>query len=501
MSSSDGTNGADGERGGGSSPPVVQTILDSLTRCFHPDASSVVGACGRIDPCSGGGDGSRPATPVGDDGGDDNDVSAILSRAKLEAGGLPRDRDGGASTPRAGNTASGSTVAETIRARSMKRKLEIFRTDDAAGTGWRADGGGETRRAAGGRPPSDVGAPIRDASTANDLVLSDDEEELVQMSRKRFACGVGGCGADGGCIQLSTPVDAAGGGDGGAAAAAGGTSPGRPRNSWQWAGVLLSGAQRGLCFATPVRTASPENVERLPDDTLTDDEYAERYGGTEAVLATPEALETSYNEDETITSTLYFDHRFSHLPQNRPPMPLFTEDKLSLSPGGGADGKSDAITRMMRNRSLGDHRGFRETCSSPPRELDVRRRVPSSPTKLVRTPPNAKSSKELYADTPETNPLSPLSPQCSSASSGTPASVDHGGVWPGTPGATAGPPAHPNAAAAALVSPVMPRPSAAPVRLAPSKARMAAFPVPKGVPGGDGGVDDMDMDSGGLCEF
>lgn len=493
MSSSDGAN-ADG----GSSPPVVQTILDTFTRCFHPDPSSVVG-CGRIDPCSGGG--SRPATPTQEEGGGDQDAdaSAILSRAKLAAGGLSRDsrdRDGGASTPVAGNT----TVAETISARSMKRKLEIFRMDHDRRE---EDAGGARRRAGRASSKAGDGAPIIDASPANDLVLSDDEEELVQLSRKRFACGVG-FGGDGGCTQPSTPAESgpAGVHDDGAPS---GTAPGRP---WQWAGVLLSGAQRGLCFATPVRTASPEDVGRLPDDTLTDDEYAERYGGTEAVLAAPEALETSYNEDETITSTLYFDHRFSHLPQNRPPMPLFTEDKLSLSPGAGGDGRSDAITRMMRNRSLGDHRSFRETCSSPPRELDVRRRLASSPTKLVRTPPASRSdNKDHQADTPETNPLSPLSPQGSEdASAETPGGDDGGSspVWPGTPKGTAGGTRPDGGADAALVSPVvMPRPSPAPVRLAPSKGRLATFPVPRvpGGPGRDGGVDDIVMDSSSLCEF
>ena len=491
MSSSDGANGGGRERGDSSSPPVVQTILESFTRCFHPDPSSVVG-CGRIDPCSGGSrEGSRPATPTGDD---DMDTSAILSRAKLAAGSLVRE---GASTPVAGNT----TVAETIRAKSMKRKLEIFRMDDAAARLQQQQQQGDASYQPAGCPLSDDGAPIRNAAT-NDLVLSDDEEELVQMSRKRFACGAIGFGGDGSCIQPSTPV---GPPPPGAAddedATAGTPDLPRPRNSWQWAGHILSGAQRGLCFATPVRTSSPEDVGRLPDDTLTDDEYAERYGGTEAVLAPPGALETSYNEDETIASTLYFDHRFSHLPQNRPPMPLFTEDKLSLSSKGGEGAPSDAITRMMRNRSLGDHRSFRETCSSPPRELDVRRRVPSSPTKLVRTPTKSKPT-DVY-DTPGTQPPSPGSAE-------TPMSdASHTG-WLSTPVGCAGAlPSHPNAShAAAVVSPagkLMPS-SGGPIRLVPSKGRMATFPVPR-VPGGSGGseraegVDDIVMDSSSLCEF
>ena len=261
MSSSDGANGGGRERGDSSSPPVVQTILESFTRCFHPDPSSVVG-CGRIDPCSGGSrEGSRPATPTGDD---DMDTSAILSRAKLAAGSLVRE---GASTPVAGNT----TVAETIRAKSMKRKLEIFRMDDAAARLQHQQQGDASYQPA-GCPLSDDGAPIRNAAT-NDLVLSDDEEELVQMSRKRFACGAIGFGGDGSCIQPSTPLGPVGPGDINEDDATAGTPDlPRPRNSWQWAGHILSGAQRGLCFATPVRTSSPEDVGRLPDDTLTDDE-------------------------------------------------------------------------------------------------------------------------------------------------------------------------------------------------------------------------------------
>ena len=58
----------------------------------------------------------------------------------------------------------------------------------------------------------------------------------------------------------------------------------------------------GLCFATPVRTASHEDVDKLSDDKLTYDELVCRHplaGSTDKNVpqVSPEAQDTSYNEE------------------------------------------------------------------------------------------------------------------------------------------------------------------------------------------------------------
>jgi hypothetical protein len=64
--------------------------------------------------------------------------------------------------------------------------------------------------------------------------------------------------------------------------------------------------QRALCFATPIDEDNEEN-ELLQD---------------KAVQSCDNTLNTN-TDDHTVTSTLYFDNKYQHVVENRPPMPLF----------------------------------------------------------------------------------------------------------------------------------------------------------------------------------
>jgi hypothetical protein len=69
-----------------------------------------------------------------------------------------------------------------------------------------------------------------------------------------------------------------------------------------------------LCFATPVRgTEEMDNIDNEQDVRSVD-------ASDTATLNT--------NGEDTITSTLYFDSKYAHIQETRPPMPLFNQFKL-----------------------------------------------------------------------------------------------------------------------------------------------------------------------------
>lgn len=211
---------------------------------------------------------------------------------------------------------------EAIKQRTLKRKLEIFRTRDSSDES---------------RPSSQSRRQSRSA-TPEELVLTDSsEEEIANLtSRKRFACGFGQ--NDNGPIASFAKFFNL-----------------RPQPN-----------PFGLCFATPVRTASAEAAEKFADDQLTTDEFIERHAQDPTI--TPE-LEISQDtsdlsrlgEDDTITSTLYFDQKYAHVIQTRPPMPLFPSQAVPCE-----DYRSDDLTRIIKKKHLG-RRSPVKVKSSPPR--------------------------------------------------------------------------------------------------------------------------------------
>ena len=80
-----------------------------------------------------------------------------------------------------------------------------------------------------------------------------------------------------------------------------------------------------LCFATPVRGASEEVVAAAQEADMQSET------GT---------LNT--NED-TIASTVYFEKKYSHITETRPPMPLFNQFKIG--------NKKDEIRNVMNSDS------------------------------------------------------------------------------------------------------------------------------------------------------
>jgi hypothetical protein len=351
---------------------VVQTILESFAKCFSPpfdDARGVV---------VGGGGGVGVS-------GFSRTVSRSLSSSDSRNGGAARcpltggmDAHHHATTTR--TRTNNATVAarrkpsaEELEERSMKRKLEIFRGND--GGGWSRDevvghkfAPPRSRR----RPPNErrhgrlmPQQPHRQSGISpqtavigsSDLVSSEEEEDevlrLAQSSRGRFACG--------------SPI----------------TSIGKMFGDMYGMGYAASNGF--LCFATPVRSVSGEGgVVDLDDDDLTADEYKSRHGGevagggagggglrsrrrmdpptisgqwrgmdggggmAEAIDDPPDSSTyCGFAEEESANSTFYFDQKYSHVVQTRPPMPLFQENMLGCS----EDGRVDELLSSMLKRA------------------------------------------------------------------------------------------------------------------------------------------------------
>lgn len=84
-----------------------------------------------------------------------------------------------------------------------------------------------------------------------------------------------------------------------------------------------------LCFATPVREAQDE-----PDETT---------------LKSCDASDTGTLNtcEDTITSTVFFDNKYSHIQETRPPMPLFNQFKL-----GGQENEIHTIVATDSHSSV-----------------------------------------------------------------------------------------------------------------------------------------------------
>ncbi|KAL3784289.1 hypothetical protein HJC23_004953 [Cyclotella cryptica] len=340
--------------------PVVQVILESFTRCFNPANSDY--ACGgssRRDhqrshsSASGNSRGHRSqhrrasskvsssSTPtraverIELNGKEWDDVfSSGRSSGKSHASADSRKRrPSSRGRAKEANVDSSDTDAvarakkaahridpEAIEQRSLKRKLEIFRTRDSP----------EIFQVA---PPPPRQMPHGKQSrfaAPEELFFSDSsEEEIANLtsSRKRFACGLGG-NYDGNIGPMAS-----------------------------FARFFNLGPQPnpfGLCFATPVRTASAEQADKFSDDQLTADEFIERHSGNPHVTPELEASQDGsesqsrcFGEDDTITSTLYFDQKYSHLVQTRPPMPLFHSQMVPCS-----DYQSDELTQIIKKKHM-----------------------------------------------------------------------------------------------------------------------------------------------------
>ena len=378
----------------GQQQPVIQTLLESFTRCFNPLNHYSGGGCTKIID---GGCGSSS------DDDDNNNVVASTttdqhtnSILKHRHGELPTSSSScAAAASRAVSRSTSSTDAnkkrqhhgdydgddaihhrqqyhrnrklsgEYLEERSMKRKLEIFRCDNGGATS---------------RPPPPKLKPRQSNSHFNNnhhqapsssprgrssphSSTSSDDEDLIRLTsqtsrrnnRRLFSCGVD-------LHDHDSPI----------------SNVARLFN--MGSSSLAEAAQKspfGLCFATPVRASSHEDATKLDEDALTAEEFMERQQqqqqqqkkkanqpiGLHANEITPDhhhhnnnntTTDSSYNEEETITSTLYFDAKYSHLVQTRPPMPLFREDMLVRSSDdgdGGGCSSGQELSEMIKKRS------------------------------------------------------------------------------------------------------------------------------------------------------
>jgi len=319
-------------------------VLESFTRCFNPLDHS---GCTKSKSKGNGGEGTGSSSHKPDISPTSSQLFGINigSGAESLASTLARavSRSSSSSEDVAPKKTRRVPSAEALEERSMKRKLEIFR-----GSGNNSPPPPprlhprqqSQQRSSSTRQQQSSTAAVSHAAAHNnhknissavgaDLALSDDEEELIRLqsqSRKRFACGMN---VDGITSRGGSPI----------------SSVARLFNR----GISEAQKPFGLCFATPVRASSQEDISNLSDDKLTDDEFLLRHqcGAPQNVAAvSPDGADRSYNEEETISSTLYFDQKYSHLVQTRPPMPLFQENMLGLC----TETKFDEITKVIRRQ-------------------------------------------------------------------------------------------------------------------------------------------------------
>jgi hypothetical protein len=143
-------------------------------------------------------------------------------------------------------------------------------------------------------------------------------------------------------------------------------------------------------------------VADLSDDNLTADEFVSRHGGGGGgaigghANVTPDSASSpmrcdrrrrqqqqhaSYAEEESATdnSTLYFDQKYSHVVQTRPPMLLFPENMLQCT-----DSRADELSMMLKRRSTSS---LDPPCQQQPCEVVVTCRRATSCSSREGPPP------------------------------------------------------------------------------------------------------------------
>ena len=262
-------------------PHVVQAIFDSLTRCLNP----------------------------------------VDSEAPFASRCPPRRSPGESSVASHRRGSTGSDRSDALKAqhdadRYIHRKLEIFRTTDED----IAEMGIDPRKARKQRlKDRSKSKGHRRNQSANTLVDSlEDEIAHRANSLKRGQMG--------------------------------GTANGTAQKEGPLAGLAqllmdplscLGQAQKpfGLCLGTPVRSPSKEDISNLSDWRLTAEEFAARqaqqernqWDAPDVDLSSASQSQCDGDEEETITSTLYFDQKYSHIPETSPPMPLYREQRVAVS--------------------------------------------------------------------------------------------------------------------------------------------------------------------------
>lgn len=147
------------------------------------------------------------------------------------------------------------------------------------------------------------------------------------------------------------------------------------------------GIAKSLCFANPIRDpvelaeeeARLRNADTMGDNTLNTCE-------------------------DTITSTLYFDAKYSHVVENRPPMPLFNQFKVDTEPG-----QEDALSQIVATQShssLNMIQLFQEHANTSQQEQQQQQQHHQSRGAFKPLPPAA---------APDEGPQDPVKVMCSSS--------------------------------------------------------------------------------------
>lgn len=294
---------------------VVQAIVDSVTRCFHPI---------QVYPCS--------------------DISSNPTNAH-QTGSPPMTNADADDNARNHSTSSPSSSPKTKQYdadRYIHRKLEIFRTTD------------EDCIAAFGIPRPRPSSSMRHA-------------HRLSTSQTKVQSRGGGGGGGGGNRKSNTLVSSS---DEEISNLAKNQKKfdedGYDHKKDQSSGTLIASLFRivqdplscianankhynysggGLCFASPVRMPEAENVSELSDWRLTANEFVSKYQGGRAIdgcgknnaIANtaaddiPDVVASSASEEATMTSASYFDQKYSHIIEKNPPVPLFREYLVDVS--------------------------------------------------------------------------------------------------------------------------------------------------------------------------
>lgn len=335
-----------------SSPPVVQALLDQFTRCFNPTCEtacegSSTGRAAKLSPRSSQHGRTSPFERLQDALRDSkhrrSGDSSVASKSSNES-----KRSQASDVVAKAKKAAAIPSPEILEEKSYKRKLEIFRTRDSP----------DIER--------QLNHPVRGRARIEDPPSDSSDEEIKNLTRSparsnRFACGV-----NMGPIKESKPV----------------------ANFNKFFNIGKDGNPFGLCFATPVRAASPEDIGNLSDDKLTTAEYLERHRRSSSPGA-PDLVNDSLrgsdsiSDDgvETVNSTLYFESKYNNFAQTRPPMPLFHCQSITVTPS-----KTDEISEMIKKRSeenvvTSNRRGVRMRLS--PKKRSTKTHDPPSPNSVA----------------------------------------------------------------------------------------------------------------------
>lgn len=411
-----------GQAGSSQPPHVVQTILESFTRCFAPIdecsspssnhsmdlggscySSGITGAAS----ATGGGGGCDGRAAVSRSISSSNDSKNSKSRNNNNNNNnmkAPRPRSS-TTTNNEGRRKSSSNsstrpipTAEELNERSMKRKLEIFRgsgqsssrvpTTTTTTTG--SSSNNLVQQQDNNRGKSPQSHQTTTTTTSDD---DDDDEEILRLTQNSarnntFGLVFGGCGLGHYLPSHDNNEDVSSPNNNNHHRHGNSSSPLFTNCGRMGFGTGGQWSPPGfLCFATPVRSNSGggggdgddgDNLAHVSDDKLTADEFLSRHGGggggggisygngmngsnnnssTSAPPPPPKQVSPEHNttssqsqspkndgrnsamsnqggssvyteitDAQTIESTLYFDQKYSHVIQTRPPMPLFQEN-------------------------------------------------------------------------------------------------------------------------------------------------------------------------------